>query len=73
VYGTIAAEVVAHRVLLLDWLLSPERGDDEPTSSLLVAKEFIKVSGREGRNGNELRGGLVRLFSKRKRNVYVRL
>jgi hypothetical protein len=32
VYGTISAEVVAHRWLLLDWSLSPERVYDEPTS-----------------------------------------
>jgi hypothetical protein len=47
VYGTIAAEVVAHRWLLLDWSLSPERVYDEPTFSLFGAKGLIKVSGRE--------------------------
>jgi len=31
-YGTILAEVVTHRLLLLDWLLSPERIDDEATA-----------------------------------------
>ena len=31
-YGTILAEVVTHRMLLLDWLLSPERIYDEATS-----------------------------------------
>ena len=31
-YGTILAEVVTHRMLLLDWLLSPERIYDEAAS-----------------------------------------
>ena len=31
-YGTILAEVVTHRLLLLDGLLSPERIYDEATS-----------------------------------------
>jgi hypothetical protein len=47
VYGTIAAEVVAHRWLLLDWSLAPERIYDEPTSQPLVSKGLIKLSGRE--------------------------
>jgi hypothetical protein len=31
-YGTIPAEVVTHCLLLLDWLRSPERVYDGPTS-----------------------------------------
>ena len=31
-YGTISAEVVTHRLLLLDWSLFPERIYDEATS-----------------------------------------
>src|SRR5262245_14983101 len=36
-YGTIPAEVVTHRLLLLDWSRSPERVDDASPSSLPLA------------------------------------
>jgi hypothetical protein len=37
-YGTIPAEVVTPCLLLLDWLRSPERVYDGPTSEVFIAK-----------------------------------
>ena len=41
-YGTRPAEVVTHRLLLLDWLLSLDGVYDESTSSVLISKRLSK-------------------------------
>jgi len=46
-YGTIRAEVVTHRLLLLEGLRFPESIDARATSELLNSQCLTKVSGGE--------------------------
>jgi hypothetical protein len=46
-YGTISAEVVTHRLRLLDWSRFPARVYDETTSNYTLHNYLAKVSGGE--------------------------
>src|SRR5262249_49393194 len=46
-YGTISAEVVTHRLLLLDWSRFPARVYDETTSNYILQDYLVPMFGSE--------------------------